>query len=299
MAKEEHIICEGVKWLDFLDPTLEEINKLSELYHLNQHTLQDCMQPEHLPKYESDDDIHFLILRFYATDIHSTLASIQEITNKLAIFFTDDFIITIHKTPVAFLETLRTKYVENGKCNSASHLLTKIVWSALETFDGPVNRLSDKIDFYEDEVIHKKTTTDPMEFLYFIKREASFSHKVLLLMQEPINHLYVQPGEEAALQDVKDQYLKIQTLYNQALEDVNNLTNLHLAFSAKRTNDVIRILTIFSVFFMPLTFIVGIYGMNFMFMPELSQKWGYPAVLLLMATITLIIYTWFKRKNWL
>jgi magnesium transporter len=91
----------------------------------------------------------------------------------------------------------------------------------------------------------------------------------------------------------------MQTLYNQALEDVTNLTNLHLSFSAQRTNDVMKILTIFSVFFMPLTFIVGVYGMNFQFMPELRQKWAYPAVLLIMALVTVAVYLWFRRKKWL
>ncbi len=299
MAIKEHLICEGVKWLDLTDPSITEINELSEQYNLNEHTLKDCMEPEHLPKYEYDENVHFLILRFYAHNFNSTMATIQEITNKLAIFFNDGLVITIHKSPVAFLDVLRMKYVGTGKCSSSSDLLTKIVWNALETFDSPVNRLSEQIDFYENQVILKKIHTDPMEALYFIKRQASISHKILLLMQEPINHLFVKTGEEAALQDVKDQYLKIQTLYNQALEDVNNLTNLHMSFSAQRTNEVMKVLTIFSVFFMPLTFIVGIYGMNFDFMPELSKRWGYPAVLILMIIITAIIYAWFKRKKWL
>ena len=60
-----------------------------------------------------------------------------------------------------------------------------------------------------------------------------------------------------------------------------------------------KVLTIFSVFFMRLTFIVGIYGMNFEFMPELKEKWGYPGVIILMAIVTVLIYSWFKRKKWL
>lgn len=89
------------------------------------------------------------------------------------------------------------------------------------------------------------------------------------------------------------------TLYNQILDDVNNLRNLAMAFAGQRTNEVVRVLTVFSVFFMPLTFIVGIYGMNFEFMPELSKRWGYPAVLIFMAIVTFLIYLWFKRKKWL
>ena len=81
-------------------------------------------------------------------------------------------------------------------------------------------------------------------------------------MLDPINHIKTSPEDEAELQDVRDQHLKIQTLYTQVLEDVNNLMNLYVSFSAQKTNDVMKILTIFSVFFMPLTFIVGIYRMN-------------------------------------
>ncbi len=120
-----------------------------------------------------------------------------------------------------------------------------------------------------------------------------------MLMAEPINHIRTIPKDDPALKDVKDQHLKILTLYNQILEDVNNLMNLYMSFAAQRTNDVVKILTIFSVFFMPLTFIVGIYGMNFDFMPELRSRWGYPAVLIVMALITVIIYLWFKKNKWL
>jgi magnesium transporter len=91
----------------------------------------------------------------------------------------------------------------------------------------------------------------------------------------------------------------MQTLYTQVLEELNNLLNLSMSFSAQKTNDVMKVLTIFSAFFLPLTFLAGIYGMNFKYMPELAQKWGYPACLAVMAFITMGIYSWFKRKNWL
>jgi magnesium transporter len=101
------------------------------------------------------------------------------------------------------------------------------------------------------------------------------------------------------LQDVMDQHLKMQALCNQVLDDVTNLMNLNFSYSSQRINEVMKILTMFSVFFMPLTFIAGIYGMNFEYMPELTKKWGYPAVLILMMVIAVVIYQWFKKKKWI
>jgi magnesium transporter len=299
MAIKEQLICEGLDWIDINNPSLAEMEDLSRQYNLNPHTVKDCLEPEHLPKYELDEDVHFLILRFYADVFDKKAATIQELTDKIAIFYTERFLITIHKSPTPFLDIIRKKHVERKKCSTETSVLTKIVWHALETFDEPANSLSGQVDFYENQVMRKQSNNDLVEALYLIKRQASVSHKVLMLMLEPINHIFPKPGEEAAMQDVRDQHLKMQTLYNQILEDVNNLLNLTMSFAAQRTNDVMRILTLFSVFFMPLTFIAGIYGMNFEFMPELGKKWGYPAVLLLMALVALIIYQWFKRKKWL
>lgn len=288
-----------IRWFDVLEPSSAEMEELSKTFDLNPQMVRDCLQPEHLPKYEHDDEtgFHFLILRFYSHTPGYCISSIQELTNKIAIFFNKNILITIHLANTPFLDILARR--TSKKCASIAELLTKIIWQALETFDDPANRLSEQLDFHENQVMLKKTNTDVTEALFYIKRQASLSHKVLMLMQEPINHIRVKPDEESLLQDVRDQHLKIQTLYNQVLEDVNNLLTLSMSFAAQRTNEVVRILTLFSVFFMPLTFIVGIYGMNFEFMPELKQKWGYPAVLIVMAIITITIYTWFKKKKWL
>ncbi|MES2649302.1 MAG: CorA family divalent cation transporter [Bacteroidota bacterium] len=296
MPQTEQPISEGLKWIDVTNPTPEEVILLANTYQLNRHIVEDCLQPEHLPKYEFVDDINFMILRYYACKEDCVISNIQELTNKIAIFYSESFIVTIHKMEVPFIETIRRSI---RKYASASGLVSKIVWFALETFDERVNQLSQKIDVSENEVMMRRTSTNQMEELYLVKREAALSLKVLLLMQEPANHIKPQAGEESMVQDVKDQHLKMITLYGQVLEEVNNLMNLAMSFSAQKTNEVVKVLTIFSVFFMPLTFIVGIYGMNFEFMPELSKKWGYPAVLVLMIIVTGFIYIWFKRKKWL
>src|SRR4029453_1529958 len=83
------------------------------------------------------------------------------------------------------------------------------------------------------------------------------------------------------------------------MEGLTNLTNLQLSLASQKTNQVMRILTVFSAFFLPLTFLVGVYGMNFQFMPELSHRWGYPAVGAVMVLVTIGIYPWFRKRGWL
>ena len=299
MAIKEYEVCEHIKWLEITEPTTQEMELISAEYNLHYQLVRDCMQPDHLPKYDSVDDVNFLILRYYSHAFDKKMATIQELSNKIAIFYTNDFLITIHKDPVQFLAHIQRKYVDKGKCSTPEEVVTKILWHALETFDDPAERLSEQVDFFENKILLKTVTNEQVEALYYIKRQASISNKILMLMSEPINHIRTVPKDDPALQDVKDQHLKILTLYNQILEDVNNLMNLYMSFSAQKTNDVMKVLTIFSVFFMPLTFIVGIYGMNFDYMPELNEKWGYPAVVTLMIVVTAIIYQWFKRKKWL
>lgn len=299
MAKKESVICEHVKWIDITEPTSKDMEEISKEYNLHYQLVRDCMEPDHLPKYDTVDDVNFLILRYFSHVFDKKMATIQELSNKIAIFYSKEFLITIHKESIQFLVNIQKKYVDKNKCSGPEEVVTKILWYGLETFDDPAQRLSEQVDFFENQILLKKVTNEQVEALYYIKRQASISNKILMLMAEPINHIRTIPKDDPDLQDVKDQQLKILTLYNQILEDVNNLMNLYMSFSAQKTSDVMKVLTIFSVFFMPLTFIVGIYGMNFEFMPELTKKWGYPAVLILMVVITIIVYLWFKRKKWL
>jgi magnesium transporter len=100
-------------------------------------------------------------------------------------------------------------------------------------------------------------------------------------------------------QDIRENAQSVHAYADELLEEVNSLLSIQLALASHRTNEVVRVLTVFSVFFLPLTFIVGIYGMNFEFMPELNERWGYPGVLAAMGLVTLVIYTWFRRRGWL
>lgn len=288
-----------ITWIDIYDPSDEDIETVSSRYSLNSYTLLDSLDPDHLPKYEEHNDTHFLIIRLLH-DESQKLPTIQSLSSKIAVFFTDKFIITIHRCAQPMIQSIMDNLVNKGKIKSASGIAIHIVGDALRSFEEPAMKLSADIDSYESTLFLKKNITDDMiEDIYYLKNRAGLYKKLLLLSNEVVNSIKADTEERPLQQDVRDLHTKLVLLYDQVQEDANNLLNIYLSLSARKTNDVMKLLTVFSVFFMPLTFIVGIYGMNFKFMPELESPLGYPLTIISMAVVSVLIFFWFKRKKWL
>ncbi|KQO28677.1 hypothetical protein ASF10_22910 [Flavobacterium sp. Leaf82] len=286
-------------WIDVYDPTDEEIASVSTKYNLNSYTLLDSLDPDHLPKYEEHNDTHFLIIRLYH-DEKEKLPTIQSLSSKIALFFNESFIITVHRSAQPLIQHIMDNYVSTDKIKSTAGIAIHIVGDALRSFEAPAMKLSSDIDYFESRLFLKKNIPDDMiEGIYYLKNHAGLYKKLLLLSNEVVNSIKAEGEERPALHDVRDLHTKLVLLYDQVQDDANNLLNIYLSLSARKTNDVMKLLTVFSVFFMPLTFIVGIYGMNFRYMPELASPLGYPLTILAMIVISVLIFLWFKRKKWL
>lgn len=286
------------EWIDITKPTKTELSEISTTYNLHRSLVEDSLQPEHLPKYEKIDNIEFLILRVYSARATKESDTIQELSDKIAIFIDGGFIITIHRMEYNFLEEIKERYVETGKCLSTYDILQVIILKAFLTYEAPLEQLINTIESFEPKIFLERKMPALLEDLYYIKRQAYVINKLLNLSRGIVENLQgkIHPPE---LNNLKDTLLKVYTSSDQVVDNSTTLLNTYISLTSQRTNEVVRVLTIFSVFFMPLTFVVGIYGMNFDFMPELRWEIGYPAVILLMILITLTIYLWFKRKDWL
>lgn len=285
------------EWIDVASPTNVELEALSARLQLHTHALQDCMEPDHLPKFEHLDDFDFIIVRIYASEATQAVHTTQEVTNKIAIFYNDRQIVTVHRKPFRFLEALKQGHEDVLNCHSSREVVSKLIWHSIHSFEKPALVLSEEIDKIESVIFLKAIQPSQLERFYFLKRQASLCKKVLLQTQEVLSRHRSTPADAGTLQDTRDLHLKLVSLFDQAQEDVNNLSNIYLSLSAQKTNDVMKVLTIFSAFFMPLTFIAGIYGMNFENMPELKLKYGYFATWAFMLLIAVVIYVWFKRRK--
>jgi magnesium transporter len=291
----------GFVWIDVLNPTESDLKQLAETYHLHPSALQDVLQSDHLPKVEQFDDLEFAICRYYDIDAEKGADTIEKISRKLAVFYRKDLVLTIHRRESFAYENLIQKYAANNQLN-AFEITCKIVKAVLSTYEDPSIKLDAEIDFYESRIFLKKRIPDLLKNLYAIKRKVYLVRKISNLTEEIIHHL--APIAQAqkcrpVFQDLKDYYVKVDTMVESNHEDINSLMNIYLSLSSQRNNEVMRTLTVFTAFFLPTTFIVGLYGMNFEHMPELKQPAGYPAVIGLMIFVTLVIYSWFKRKGWM
>lgn len=286
------------KWIDITQPTKAELSEISDTYNLHRSLVEDSLQPEHLPKYEKIDNIEFLILRVYSARATNQSDTIQELTDKIAIFIDNGFLITIHRMEYNFLEEIKERYVDTGKCLTTYDILQVIILKAFLTYETPLGQLINAIEAFEPRIFLERRMPALLEDLYYIKRQAYVMNKLLNLSRGIVENLQgkIQPPE---LNNLKDTLLKVYTSSDQVVDNSTTLLNTYISLTSQRTNEVVRVLTIFSVFFMPLTFVVGIYGMNFDFMPELGWKIGYPAVMVVLVMITISIYLWFKRKDWL
>jgi len=297
-------------WLDVVQPTPEELGELARAHGLQSTAVHDCLDPEHLPKFEQFDTHTFVIIRAFDERSEHTCATVQELTRKTAIFSGPAFLITIHRTEQPWLAALRTRFeteqgARPGKEGLQTYLLTQVLNGAVETYSRPMEAIEARIDAFEELVFTGRDSDDrafaeDLRDIHVLKRQVTLIKRLLWRTLDVVQRMTPSAGRAASLfRDVQENIESAHFYADELLDDANTVLNVQLALAAHRTGEVMRILTVFSVFFLPLTFVVGVYGMNFDFMPELRWPWGYPAVLAGMGLIVLTIYLWFRHRGWL
>jgi magnesium transporter len=295
-------------WVDVINPSSGELGEVARQYNLHPTSVEDSLEPEHLPKYERIGATTFIIVRAMDVDAAPDCSSVHEMTRKVAIFYSPEFLITIHRSEQAFLTCIIDDYVSASPPHGSPErrkgymprLLIDLINGAITTYEKPLGTAETAIDAFEATVFGEHDFTTLLRRIYLEKRRVTQMRRMLSHTRDAVQKLVPASEPTAPLyQDLRENAESMHFYADELVDDVNNLLSIQLALASHRTNEVVRVLTVFSVFFLPLTFIVGVYGMNFQHMPELRERWGYPAVIAGMFVVTLAIYLWFRRRGWL
>lgn len=285
------------KWIDYAYPSREDLERLAHEHKFDFFTVVNCLESGHLPKIEFHTDYNFVVLRAYTASRHENITTVQALSDKLVFFYNDSLLITIHRSDFPFIEELRSKNCDIHKELKSVEMITKLFCQVIQTFREPAQWQSAQMNLIEDIIFLEDLSKISLENLYYQKTETRISKKLLVMSQDVINQFQTTKKGKPELRYVQDLLSKLILEYDEALEDAHNLMNTYLSVSSQKNNDIMKLLTIFSVFFLPLTFIVGLYGMNFKYMPELDWHLGYPATILVMVLLCALIFYWFKKKK--
>jgi len=294
----------GFEWVNLINPSLRELAQVSVDYDLPSIYVHDCLEPENLPKFEPiGNDVLFIIMRAYDGNATEESDTIRKITNKLVVFLGKNFLVTIHRSDHEYLRIIRNRWRVQAPNQEDWGLMVVVdmIKAVINSYEEPVSLAGDTLDHLEEGIFTDKAPSSLIEQMYLIRRKASIYRKMLFLTNEVFDNLlnYKQAKNQPFLQNISDKSNEIQYYTEQLHSNANDLLNIHLSLASHRTNEVMKVLTIASVFFLPLTFMAGVYGMNFVFMPELQSEYAYFSFWLLTGIIVLAIYLKFKEKGWL
>lgn len=289
-------------WLDVTGfGDVELLRAVGEQFGLHRLALEDAVNLQQRAKFEDYGAHGFLVLRMVD---HGE----PETTEQLALFLGPGFVVTCQeRTGDCFgpvrqrLADPRSRLRQRGS-DALAHALLDLV---VDDYFPVVEAIDDRLEAVEAAVLEAHNGEPLIPELHSLRRQLLALRRALWPLREATAAL--SRGEAAHfgaelrpfLRDVHDHVVQLLDLLENYREMSASLMELHLSTVNHRLNEVMKFLTIFSTIFMPLTFVVGIYGMNFEHMPELRQWWGYPACLLLMAAIAGGMLWWFRRRGWL
>ena len=288
------------EWIDVEAPTAEDLLFLHERYKINQLLLEDTIDPNHLPKYEQDNEVKFFLMRENTELERAHLNTISDISTKLGIFLIGKVIITIHRMKNRSIYEFKKEILlpENQDINS-ERIALSLALKVMKSFDDESQNLMETMDNIENEIFLKNTNSpNQIRRVYKLKRKSGLNARILNISADWIDKFKTLELGEAQITDLKDKHKDVIADFEHLNSQVTNLISMYLAMSDQRANQVMKVLAIYSMYFFPITFIAGIYGMNFENMPELRQPLGYFITLGVMAFIALLTFIYVRRKRW-
>lgn len=284
------------------------ISRLGEIFGLHRLALEDVVNVHQRAKVEDYSDHLFIVARMVTWNGRLE-------TEQVSLFLGCNFVVTFQESlPGDSFDPVRARLRQVAgaiRSAGADYLAYALLDAVVDGYFPLLEDYGERLDGLEDEILAGMDHEACIAKVHQIKRDLRYLRRAVWPHREAIHSLardptpLISPETRLYLRDCYDHTIQIIDLLETDRELGSDLTDLYLSHLSQRTNEVMKVLTIITTIFIPLSFIAGVYGMNFdpesspWNMPELRSYWGYPVTLLVMALATVGLLIWFRRKGWL
>jgi magnesium transporter len=299
-----YINKDTVTWVNIDGIHQEEIiEKMGACCNLHPLLLEDIVNTNQRPKFEDFGDYIFVVLKMLSYNDKNQALNIEQVS----VIFGPHFVISFQESEGDVFNPIRER-VRNGKGRirkmGADYLAYALVDAVVDNYFIILEKLGEDIESLEEELV-KNPTSHTLQEIHKLKRELIFLRKSVWPLREVISALersestLMKKTTLIYLRDVYDHTIQVIDTVETFRDMASGMLDTYLSSLSNRMNEVMKVLTIIATIFIPLTFIAGIYGMNFKYMPELQWRWGYYIVWGVMAIISIGMLLYFRKKKWL
>lgn len=298
------IDTETVTWIQVQGihetPIIEEIGKH---FGVNSLVLEDLMNPSHLPKIEVYENYVFIVLKSLDYNVTDSRVSREQIS----LIVGANFVITLQESFTAVFASVQNRLLnQQGRIRrmQSGYLAYALIDIIVDHYFIVLDEVNEQVQVLEEDIM-KDPSPEIISKINVLRKEQLLLRRPILPLRDVLIEILDDEipllGEDTRpyFRDVYDHLIQVIQMLEMIRSAVSGLFDVYTSAVSHRMNEVMKVLTIVATFFIPLTFIAGIYGMNFKFMPELDTQWGYPVVLLVMLSISIGMFLFFKFKKWL
>jgi magnesium transporter len=279
------------------------VKQLGDYFGMHPLVLEDILNTDQRPKMEDFDNYIFIVLKMLYYDEKKDDIKAEQVSLILG----KNFVISFQEREGDVFDPIRDR-INTGKGRirkmGADYLAYALIDAIVDNYFTILEKLGEKIEFMEEGLV-TNPTPKTLQAIQNLKRDTISLRKSVWPLREVINALergessLIKKPTRVYIRDVYDHTIQVIDTVETFRDMVSGMLDIYLSSVSNRMNEVMKVLTIIATIFIPLTFIAGIYGMNFAQMPELERPWGYPAVLLVMLVVGIIMLIYFRRKKWL
>jgi magnesium transporter len=279
------------------------IEKIGSHYDLHQLTLEDILTTGQRPKFEDLEKHLFIVLNMLSFSEEKQQIQAEQVS----IILGPNFVISFQESIGDVFEPIRDR-IRNAKGRirkmGCDYLMYSLMDAVVDNYFVILEKLGEKIESLEEELV-SSANEQILKRIYRLKREMIFLRRSVWPLRELIGGIerseseLINDSTNVYLRDLYDHTIQVIDTVESYRDMVSGMLDIYLSAISNRMNAVMKVLTIIATIFIPLTFIVGVYGMNFKFMPELQWKWGYGVIWLVIIIIAAVMLIYFKRKKWL